>query len=295
VTVPIRDEDSEIQLFAENKNGVSTPATLRLTWAGKAPTSAQATTFKPKLYVLAVGVAKYSNPSFNLGLPAKDARDFASVLMKQKGRLYADVQVRLLTDTEATKDNVLDGLEWLQHEVTARDVGMMFLAGHGLNDNNGKYYFLPYNADPEKLLRTGVPQSDIRDTLSSLPGKAVFFVDTCHSGNALGTAKTRGVGNDINAFVNDLASAENGVVVFTASTGRQFSLEDPAWGNGAFTKAVVEGLSGKADFQKSGRITLKGLDYYVDERVKELTGGRQSPMSISPSGVPDFPIAVVAN
>lgn len=295
VTLPIRDEDSEIQLFAENKNGVSTPATLRLTWAGKAPVSAQQTIFKPKLYVLAVGVAKYANPSFNLGLPAKDARDFASVLMKQKGRLYADVQVRLLTDTEATKDNVLDGLEWLQHQVTARDVGMMFLAGHGLNDNNGKYYFLPHNADPEKLLRTGVPQSDIRDTLSSLPGKAVFFVDTCHSGNALGTAKTRGVGSDINAFVNDLASAENGVVVFTASTGRQLSLEDPAWGNGAFTKAVVEGLSGKADFQKSGRITLKGLDYYVDERVKELTGGRQSPMSIAPSGVADFPIAVVTN
>jgi WD40 repeat protein len=295
VTVPIREEDSEIQLFAENKNGVSTPATVRLTWAGKAPVSAPQTMFKPKLYVLAVGVAQYANPSFNLGLPAKDARDFAGALMKQKGRLYADVQVHLLTDAEATRDNVVDGLEWLQHEVTAHDVGMMFLAGHGMNDNNGKYYFLPHNADPEKLLRTGVPQSDIRDTLSRMAGKAVFFVDTCHSGNALGTAKTRGLGDDINAFVNDLASAENGVVVFTASTGRQFSLEDPAWGNGAFTKAVVEGLNGKADFQKAGRITLKGLDYYIADRVKELTGGRQSPVSIAPSGVADFPIAVVAN
>jgi hypothetical protein len=87
--------------------------------------------------------------------------------------------------------------------------------------------------------------------------------------------QTRGLGDDINAFVNDLASAENGVVVFTASTGRQLSLEDPAWGNGAFTKAVVEGSNGKADFQKTGRITLKGLDYYVDERVKELTGGNR--------------------
>jgi uncharacterized caspase-like protein len=172
---------------------------------------------------------------------------------------------------------------------------MMFLAGHGMNDNDGRYYFLPYNADPEKLLRTGVPQSDISHILSILAGKAVFFLDTCHSGNALGTAKSRGVGNDINTFVNDLASAENGVVVFTASTGRQLSLEDPVWSNGAFTKAVVEGLDGKADLQKSGRITLKGLDYYIDEQVKELTGGRQSPVGIAPSGVQDFPIAVVAN
>jgi len=264
-------------------------------WAGKPPTGPQETLFKPKLYVLAVGVSQYANPSFNLGLPAKDARDFANVFTKQKGGLYADVQVRLLTDDEATKDNVLDGLEWLQHEVTAHDVGMMFLAGHGINDNNGRYYFLPHNADPDKLMRTGVPQSEIRETLSTLVGKAVFFVDTCHSGNALGTATTRAAESDINAFVNELASAENGVVVFTASSGRQLSLENPAWGNGAFTKAMVEGISGKADFRRSGRVTLKGLDYYVDERVKELTGGRQSPVSIAPNGVPDYPIAIVAN
>jgi hypothetical protein len=292
ITIPIHAPDSEIQLFAENKNGVSTPASVRVVWSGASPTSAQQEMYKPKLYVLAVGVAKYANPSFNLDLPAKDAHDFANVLLKQKGGLYADVQVRVLTDADATKDNVLDGLDWLQHQVTAHDVGMMFLAGHGMNDNNGRYYFMPYNADPEKLLRTGVPQSDIRDTLSSLAGKAVFFVDTCHSGNALGTAKTRGLNDDVNAFVSDLTSAENDVVVFTASTGRQSSLEDPAWGNGAFTKAVVEGISGSADFQKSGQITLKGLDFYVSGRVKDLTGGRQSPMSITPSGVPDFPIAV---
>jgi WD40 repeat protein len=294
ITVPVHEQTSEIQLFAENKNGVSTPASLHVVWAGATPAPAQQDMYKPKLYVLAVGVSKYENPSFNLGLPSKDAHDFADVLLKQKGGLYADVQVRVLTDADATKDNVLDGLDWLQHQVTARDVGIMFLAGHGINDNTGRFYFMPYNADPEKLLRTGVAQSDIRDTLSSLAGKAVFFVDTCHSGNAIGTAKTRGLDSDVNAFVSELASAENGVVVFTASTSRQFSLEDPTWGNGAFTKAVVEGLSGKADLQKSGRITLKGLDYYVAERVKDLTGGRQSPMSIAPSGVPDFPIAVAS-
>jgi uncharacterized caspase-like protein len=248
---------------------------------------------KPKLYVLSVGVSKYANPAFNLDLPAKDARDFADALSRQKGLLYSDVQVRLLIDADATKENVLDGLDWLQHQITARDVGMMLVAGHGMNDNTGKYFFLPYNADPERLLRTGVPQADIRDTLSSLAGKVVFFIDTCHSGNVLGTAKTRGVGSDMNAFINDLASSENGVVVFTASTGGQFSLEDPAWGNGAFTKAVVEGLNGKADLDHSGRVTHKELDYYVAERVKQLTGGKQSPVSITPNGLPDFPIAVV--
>ena len=50
------------------------------------------------------------------------------------------------------------------------------------------------------------------------------------------------------------------------------------WGNGAFTKALVEGLSGKADYQANGVITVNELDLYLAERVKVLTGaGRLRP------------------
>lgn len=292
--IVIPEQDSEIALFAENKNGVSVAAILRMTWAGKkAAAFAEDNLFKPNLYVLAVGVSKYKNSVYNLELAAKDAADFVAVFQKQKGKLYGDVVVKLLTDGTASKDDVLDGLEWLKQQVTARDVGVIFLAGHGMNDNIGNYYFLPHNAEPDKLLRTGVAQNDIKLTLNSLAGKVMFFVDSCHSGNALGTSKTRALSGTTDAFVNELASAENGVIVFSSSTGKQLSQENAAWGNGAFTKAVVEGLSGKADFAKNGKITHKGLDYYVTERVKELTKGQQSPVSISPSGVTDFPIAVV--
>lgn len=293
ITLPIPPQDSEIQLFAENKNGVSTPATLRVTWAGKKVAVEEDSRFKPKLYVLAVGVSKYKNPDYNLGLAAKDATDFAAVFQKQDGKLYGKVTVHLLTDDKASKESVIEGLEWLKSQVTSRDVGVMFVAGHGMNDNTGKYFFLPHNANPDKLMSTGVAQTDIKDTLNSLAGKAVFFVDTCHAGNALGSGKTRAIGGSTDAFVNELASAENGVIVFSSSTGRQLSQEDPKWGNGAFTKAVVEGLSGKAEIGKSGKVTHKGLDYYVTERVKELTKGQQSPVSIAPGGITDFPIAVV--
>ena len=55
---------------------------------------------------------------------------------------------------------------------------------------------------------------------------------------------------DLNEIVMDLSSAENGVVVFAASTGKQYSLEDPQWENGAFTEALIEGLSGKAALRR---------------------------------------------
>jgi uncharacterized caspase-like protein len=76
------------------------------------------------------------------------------------------------------------------------------------------------------------------------------------------------------AVVNELASAENGAVVFSSSAGRQYSQERPQWGNGAFPKGLVEGLTGKADYKSTGHITVNMLDLYVSERVKELTEGQ---------------------
>ena len=292
VSILIPPQDSVINLFAENKNGVSVPAILMLVWKGSA-TAENKDEFevKPKLYVLAVGVSDYDNPKYKLGLAAKDAKDFAAVLRNQKGRLYREVETKLLTDKKASRDEVLEGLDWLQKQVTSRDVGMLFLAGHGINDANGVYYFMPSNTEVNKLKSTGVVFTEIKNTLSNLAGKALFFVDTCHSGNVLGGGR-RAVSTDVTGVINELASAENGVVVFSSSTGRQYSLENPEWGNGAFTKALVEGFNGKANYNKTGRITHKMLDFYISERVKELTEGQQTPVTQAPGGVPDFPIAL---
>jgi hypothetical protein len=290
LAVAIPPEDVEIQLFAENRHGVSTPATVRVRWTGQKADGA-GFVVAPKLYVLAVGIGKYASPEIpKLDLSAKDARDFAATLKAEK-KLYRAVEAKILTDREATRDAVVDGLDWLEKQVTQHDVGMLFLAGHGVNDATGTYYYLPVDAQPEKLKRTGVSMNDIRTTLANLPGKAIMFLDTCHAGNVLGSGR-RAV-SDLSGVISELASSENGVVVFSSSTGRQYSLEDASWGNGAFTKAVIEGLRGAADYQKTGRITHKMLDLYVSERVKALTQGRQSPVTQAPGGVPDFPLVAL--
>lgn len=275
--------DAEVSLIAVNSNSASTPATVRLKWTGQ-----KEYTRKPKLYLLAIGVGDYGDERLDLGFPAKDASDMARVMSAQKGRLYRDVKVRLLTDEQATRNNVLKGLNLILKETTSKDVAMVFLAGHGVNDSWGDFYYLPHGLDTEDLMSTAVPFSVIKKTVENLAGKALFFVDTCHSGNVLGTRRSL----DMNLVVNELISAENGAVVFTSSTGNQYSVESERWGNGAFTKALVEGLSGRADFGDTGRITVNMLDYYVSDRVKELTGGKQTPTSAKPATVPDFPVAL---
>ena len=64
------------------------------------------------------------------------------------------------------------------------------------------------------------------------------------------------------------------------------------WGNGAFTKALVEALSGRADYGGKGKITINMVDLYLSERVKELTKGKQTPTTTKPQTIQDFPIAV---
>ena len=286
LTLEIPAEDTEIRLVAENRYGASVPTVLRINYTGPKQVAG-----KGNLYLLVAGLSRYENAAFNLGLAAKDARDFVATLSRQRGVLYGDIFLRQLLDKEASKSAVEAGFQWLRQNVTARDTVIVFFAGHGFNDGPG-YYFMTHEADLDRLASTAVPFQTIRASLASLPGRVVVFVDTCHSGNAIGKAQPRRA-SDPTVAINDLASSENGLVVFASSTGEQLSQEDPAWGNGAFTKAVVEGLQGAADFKKRGRVTYKGLDAYVADRVDELTKGEQTPVTPVLQGVPDFTLAEV--
>ncbi|MBI2586247.1 MAG: caspase family protein [Rhodospirillales bacterium] len=283
--VPRRDV--EVSLIAENVHAASLPSSVKLKWVG--PKSEQLR-FRNKLYVLAIGVSDYRDSKLKLGYAAEDARDFARIIGLQKGLAYSDVIVKSLTDKEATLENIRRGLDWIEKSAKGVDVAMVFVAGHGVDDAEGSYYFLPHDADAARLESTGVNYADFRKTLASIPALTYLFIDTCHSGDALG--RPGRPSTDTTRLINDLSSAENGIVVFASSTGEQVSYENPAWENGAFTAALVEGLDGKAALVGRDYITVGMLNVYVSERVQDLTGGAQTPTSAIPTLIPDLHIAL---
>jgi hypothetical protein len=69
------------------------------------------------------------------------------------------------------------------------------------------------------------------------------------------------------------------------------SLEREEWNNGAFTKAIVEGMRGAAARSDLPAISISDLQGYVSRRVKELTEGKQSPVMAMPKTVEDYWIA----
>ncbi|MGE5340777.1 MAG: hypothetical protein ACM3SY_04770 [Candidatus Omnitrophota bacterium] len=282
-TLSIPPKDCLISIIAANRIAIGEPATILLRWE-----TPDMNGLKPKLYVLAVGVSQYNDPLLCLKYPAKDAWDFCAALKRQEGGLYSSVTVNPITDRDATKENILKGMEWLERQVTLKDIGILFLAGHGQSDHKGKYCFLPTDVDVDSLKSSAIGFTDIKETVSNLPGKSLLFTDTCRAGCVTGS---RSSAPDIDALVNELISAENGVIVFAATQSRQNALENPRWKNGAFTLALVEGLNGKALADKE-KITVMGLARYIAERVKELTNGKQSPTVEIPKTMPDIPIAV---
>ena len=270
---------------------VGEAAKIRLVYAGAAPADAAAA-LKPKLYAVTIGVSDYADEALRLGYAAADARGFAEALKRQNGGLYSDVEVRTLLDKDASRANVLDALEWLDAAVTSRDVGMVLIAGHGLTDEKGLYWFLPSDAVPKRLGATAVSQEDIRRDMSAIAGKAILFLDTCHANRAVAARGLGPAGVDVASLVNDFSKTENGLITFAASQGAELSQESPAWSHGAFSLALIEGIEGKADLLHNGMITVSELDAYIAERVKTLTEGHQHPVMSRPNTIPDFAFAV---
>ncbi len=288
--IAAEEGESTVHVVAANSNGFSDPLTFVL--KREAPPVPKQVVLS-KLFVLAVGVGAHASKDINgLALPAKDAADFADVLSAQDGRAYSKVEARVLTEQAATTKAITTGLEWLSASVGPGDTGMLFLAGHALNHPNGRYYFVSHDTAPRNVAASALNEDAIRAALVRLRGRAVLFVDTCHAGNAIGTAA--GFSRDMTRISNQLASPENGVIVFASSTGRQESQENDEWGNGAFTKAVVTGMRGGADFMKRGRVTFQALGLFVSAEVERLTNGEQTPVLIAPPpGVPDFTLAIL--
>jgi hypothetical protein len=283
--------DAQIQIFAASQAGISTPATVRFRYEARESVRFEppTTDTRPRLFVLGIGVSRYRNAKYDLQFAAKDADDFTRVLLRQEGHLYRSVDVVLLSNEQATRAKVREALKWLANVTTATDVGILYIAGHGMNDVDDVYYFLPHDADAKDLARTSVSEDDLRDALVAIGGRSIFFIDTCYSGRAVGALTTP----DVTRLSNRFSSPEYGVIVFSASYRRQESVESRLWSNGAFTKALVEGLSGQADYRREGQVTYKGLDYFVSDHVRKLTSGLQTPVTTVPVGLADFALAQV--
>lgn len=285
-------KDAEILLIAENRNAKSDPVSIKVKrpLASATPVARDKADFET-LYMLVVAVNKYPEPN-DLGSPVKDANDFMAQMARIANppagarRIYNKLESKMLTDEKATREALVEGLNWLKANVKEKDAGVLFLAGHGIAQDKS-YYFIPFKPGGMAMKPAEwLPGDQIVGTLQSLPGRAMFFLDTCYAG-ALTNQATSHASNATD-MINKIDD-ERGVIIFASSTGKEKSGEDE--GNGFFTRALVEGLRGGAVDKTDNLVYPSMLKRYVTRRVKELSENKQRPF-ISDHGI-DEPIAIV--
>jgi uncharacterized caspase-like protein len=227
---------------------------------------------------------------------ANDATALDQLLHDQGGRaLYREVNTKLVVNADATREGVLDALEWLRKNTTSRDISIVFMAGHGVADNDGQVFFLPVGADIRRLTATGVSQSDLLSLFSKVAGRKVAFLDFCHSGGAVFSQTLVGRNDvDMVGFLNQLHEPGSGLIVFAAATAREPAIQLADEHHGAFTIALLRGLEGQADYLHSGSIDTAELNLYLAQKVRGLTEDKQHPIMERADDLPDFPLVALA-
>lgn len=279
IDVDLPRHDCTVMMYAQNKNGNSEPATIRLI--------REATSMElPKLFVVAIGVGDYNDPKLpKLRFTCKDAKDFSKAITSKKGLPYEDVQVKILCDNEATRADIFEAMEWLKQESSPNDVCIFFFAGHGMRDEKDRFYFMPYGCNTDKLYEC-FSASDFRNEAEDVHGKLIAFVDACYSGALFEGGRSAATTH----FIEQLKRSKNGMLLYASSSSDTKSREDESWENGAFTKALVEALNGAAKEEHAEGLSTQELEHFLYKQVRKLTDFKQTPIFINPSGIEHFNI-----
>jgi TolB-like protein/ketosteroid isomerase-like protein len=245
-------------------------------------------TGRPTLWVLAIGVSRYTEPGLDLRFAAADAKAMAAAFAQQQGGpLYGEVKTDVLVDRAASRAGILRALDDFLGQAAPIDVGIVYLAGHGVRDEvlDG-YYFLPSTASPETPRIDGLDMDEFNREVHLLHRnlrRLVVILDTCHAGAAL-RSPTVHFGEDLAAR---LPPAE-GLYILAAAKSGERSREMSGYGHGAFTQALLDGVAGAAA-DPDGLIRVLGLASYAARVVPEMTGRAQTPYLSIMGG--DLPIA----
>jgi hypothetical protein len=175
---------------------------------------------------------------------------------------------RLLTDDTAprlpTRANILAELSSVAQAAEPGDLLLFYFSGHGVA-LDGESYLLPRDARLAALRHTAVAMRDVREIVEASPARAkVLLLDACHAGAAIGKAGAAMTPEFIQRVFNE---AEGMAVLASCKQGQQ-SWEWRREGRSVFTHYLLEALSGAADLDGKGFVTVSDASRYVVDRVK---------------------------
>jgi WD40 repeat protein len=245
-----------------------------------------------RIHVLAVGINRFRAPKkWHLAYAVKDSSDFVALVRAVGAGLPAGKlgEVRLLNDSAATKNGILDALRQIAAKAGPQDVFMLFLATHGVFES-GVYALLTHDYDGRVGARTTISAPELLEALRAMPAqRQVLIVDTCHAGGI-----DQALSGLYDSRMKVLARASGLHVLASADTLEEAL--DGYKGNGLFTHVLLEGVrTGSADLDADRVVSVFELGNYGRHQTAALArslGHSQVPIMIRVGrDVPLFPAA----
>lgn len=277
VEIDVPEKDCTITLFAENEGGSCQSNTVKLIREDIDMNS------PARLFCVSVGV----------GSSSKSARDFARVVTKKQGSPYAEIQMKVLTDKEATRADLAEAMEWLQQETRPNDICLFYYAGNGFRDVKDNFYFIPYGGADDKLINC-LNAKDFATMTSHINCKLLVFADVICTVDPVNHISTT------THFAEQLKSSKKNMVIYASSTDEMkaglfktnnFFIKT----NSVFTKTLISAFNDGDRQPNEKGLSTKSLGNFILKEVQRNGGSAQIPAYICPPGMEPFNIFTYDN
>ncbi|MCP4544656.1 MAG: PQQ-binding-like beta-propeller repeat protein [Chloroflexi bacterium] len=222
-------------------------------------------------WAVLAGVDEYQDDA-NYGQLQTCVKDAAAIREQLAASGFDPSRVRLLISNAGqppTKANILVVLKAVADAIEPDDLLLFYYNGH--SDKHGdESYLVARDGRRLVLADTAVPLSRVREIVQEAPARAkVIVLDACHSGADIGGKGPKKMSAE---FIRRVFEEAEGLAVLASCKKGQLSYEwrDPGPGQGrsVFTHFFLEALTGEADRDDKGFVTVQDTSRYVSNGVK---------------------------
>lgn len=227
------------------------------------------------MFGLVVGIANYKSINSLPESVINDACDLNACLVDETLCGYRADNVRLLTDEQAEKDDLLAALEWLAEVSTKDSTVFVYFSGHGGRITQGDFageYLLPADcssASDEHLAESSLHGGVFAELLRRIQAKKMILtLDCCHAsgvGQAKDVAASEMKGGLSEEYL-EMLKAGRGRVVFASSRESEYSYVLPGERNSVFTTHLLAGMRGAVP-SPDGLVRVFDLFHYLQPLV----------------------------